>query len=80
MLSKEFVSVDVETIRRAIDASEIAIENTYYCISEFKQQNSWKLKEEFVLQTLERELAKSKAVNNELRSVLGWPLFWGCKD
>ena len=76
MLNKEFVSVDVETVRRAIDICEVAIENTSFCIHDFKQKNSYRQNELLVLKTMERELAKSKAVENELRAVLGWPLRW----
>ena len=68
-----FVSVDAECIRRAIDVCEIAIEHTKFCIHDFKQRNSYKQKELFLLRQLERDMEKSKAVENELRKVLGWP-------
>lgn len=69
-----FVSVDTEIVRKSLDVCQIAIENTQYCIEQFKQQNTWKLKETFVLRELEKELATTKATRNELRTVLNWPL------
>jgi hypothetical protein len=71
MDEKKFVSVDIETIRKAVFVCYLAAQNTEQCIYDFKQKNTYRQKELFILRELERDMEKSESLRNELEKILG---------
>jgi hypothetical protein len=67
----KFVSVEIETIRKAVFVCYLATQNTEQCIYDFKQQNTYRQKELFMLRELERDMEKIESLRNELEKILG---------
>jgi hypothetical protein len=71
MDEKQFVSVEIETIRKAVFVCYLATQNTEQCIYDFMQQNTHRQKELFILRELERDMEKIESLRNELEKILG---------
>ena len=77
MDDKKCISVEIETIRKAVFVCYLAIDNTQYCIYDFQQQSTYRQKELFVLHELKRDLEKIESLKNELEKILGKQVIHG---